>query len=99
MTRLAPLALVAMGVGLASAAGPITDEASAIAAAKRYMKARCTAETPCTFRPEHEASQWRVWVQMTKRGAPNQAPRPYPGGTVVLYFDAKGNLLRRLEAD
>jgi hypothetical protein len=29
-----------------------------------------------------------VWVKL-----------PNPGGSLVLYFDTKGNLLRRLEAD
>ena len=77
----------------------ITDNASAIEAAKRYLKARCTTETPCTFKPEHEGKQWRVWVQLTKRDAANEAPRPFPGGTVILYFDAKGSLTRRLEAE
>jgi hypothetical protein len=77
----------------------ITDSASAIEAAKRYLKARCTTETPCKFKPEHEGKQWRVWVQMTKRYAANEAPRPYPGGTLILYFDAQGNLTRRLEAE
>ncbi len=77
----------------------ITDAASAIEVAKRYVKARCTPDTPCRFKPEREGKQWRVWVQLTRRDAPNQAPRPYPGGTLILYFDAKGNLLRRLEGD
>ena len=44
----------------------ITDKASAVDAAKRYLKTRCTAETPCTFKPEHEGKQWRVWVQQTR---------------------------------
>ena len=94
------VALVAMAAGALGAEGAgITDDASAIAAAKRYLKARCTAETPCKFKPEHEGKQWRVWVQLTRRNAANEAPRPYPGGTVILYFDAKGNLTRRLEAE
>lgn len=77
----------------------ITDNASAIAAAKRYLKARCTTETPCKFKPEHEGKQWRVWVQLTKRNSENEAPRPYPGGTLILYFDEKGTLMRRLEGE
>jgi len=67
----------------------ITNNASAIEAAKHYLKARCTTETPCKFRPEHEGQQWRVWVQLTKRNVANEAPQPYPGGTLILYFDAK----------
>ena len=77
----------------------ITDNASAVEAAKRYLKARCTTETPCSFKPEHEGKQWRVWVQLTKRNAPGAVAHPYPGGTLILYFDAKGSLLRRLEGD
>jgi hypothetical protein len=92
-------ALLAVAAAFASEAGPIVDNASAIEAAKRYLKARCTAQTPCTFKPQHEGSQWRVWVQLTKRSSPGAEPRPYPGGTLILYFDAKGSLLRRLEAD
>lgn len=93
------VALVAMAAARPLGAEGITDDASAIAAAKRYLKARCTAETPCKFKPEHEGKQWRVWVQLTRKHAANEAPRPYPGGTVILYFDAKGNLTRRLEAE
>ena len=89
----------ALFAGHALAAEAITDNESAIAAAKRWLKARCNNDTPCTFKPEQEGNQWRVWVQLTRRHAPNEAPRPYPGGTLVLYFDAKGNLIRRLEAD
>ena len=92
-----------VGVGAAVAFGAevstITDNTSAVEAAKRYLKARCTTETPCTFKPEHEGKQWRVWVQLTKRSGANQPPRPYPGGTLILYFDAMGNLTRRLEGD
>ena len=88
----AMLALAAEGRG-------ISDAASAVDAAKRYVKARCTDETPCKFKPEREGKQWRVWVQTTRRDSANAAPRPYPGGTLILYFDAKGNLIRRLEGD
>ena len=77
----------------------ITDNASAIEAAKRYLKTRCTAETPCQFKPEHEGKQWRVWVRLTRRNSPGSAPAPYPGGTLILYFDEDGSLKRRLEGD
>ena len=78
---------------------PIDSPEAAIEAAKRWTKARCNTETPCTLKPEREGSQWRVWVQLTRRNAPNAAPQPYPGGTLIFYFDLKGNLLRRLEGD
>jgi len=77
----------------------ITDNTSAIEAAKRYLKTRCTTETPCEFKPEHEGKQWRVWVQLTKRNSPNEKPHPYPGGTLILYFGEDGSLKRRLEGD
>src|SRR5688500_9272101 len=96
-SQLGAIALLMSGV--AWGAEGITDNASAVSAAKRYLKARCNAETPCKFKPEQEGKQWRVWVQTTKRYEANQAPRPYPGGTLILYFDAKGNLTRRLEAE
>ena len=92
-------AAFAASAALASLAEGISDAASAIEVAKRYVKGRCTTETPCKFKPEREGKQWRVWVQTTRREAANQAPRPYPGGTLILYFDTKGNLLRRLEGD
>jgi hypothetical protein len=80
-------------------AARIENAAAATEAAKRYLKARCNAETPCTFKPEREGNRWRVWVRLTKRNSPNQAPQPYPGGTVILFFDLNGNLIRRLEGD
>ena len=92
------LAALAAAVALAAGELPITDNASAIAAAKHYLKARCTAETPCKFRPEHEGKQWRVWVQLTRQSGKG-TPHPYPGGTLILYFDEKGNLTRRLEGE
>lgn len=64
----------------------ITDSASAVEAAKRYTKARCTATAPCRYKAERDGKQWRVWVQ-------------HAAGKLVLSFDAEGNLLRRLEAD
>ena len=98
---LAILAAVLFSGAVASGADVprITDDTSAIEAAKRYLKARCTAETPCKFKPEHEGKQWRVWVQLTKRGSANRAALPYPGGTLILYFDEAGNLTRRLEGE
>jgi hypothetical protein len=55
--------MIAATAGLNVGAGSteITDTESAIRAAKNYTKGRCTAETPCTYKPEHEGKQWRVW--------------------------------------
>jgi hypothetical protein len=85
-------------LGSAVAAEPVVDEASAIAAAKRYTKGQCT-ETPCSFKPRREGSRWNVWVEFTKRSAPGKKPLPYPGGHVILYFDREGNLVRRIAGE
>lgn len=76
----------------------VTDEASAIAAAKRYTKARCT-ETPCQYRPRREGKQWNVWVEFTKRNRPGEKPLPYPGGHLILYFNEEGQLVRRIQGE
>jgi hypothetical protein len=96
---MAATALLTCGVAFGASEGRISDGASAIEAAKRYLKARCTAETPCRFKPEHEGKQWRVWVQLTKRSPASGKPAPYPGGTLILYFGEDGSLKRRLEGD
>jgi hypothetical protein len=96
---LSALAMLAATLAIGAEGPRIADDASAVDAAKRWLKARCTTQTPCSFKPEHEGKQWRVWVQLTKRNSPNEAPRPYPGGTLILYFDESGNLTRRLEGD
>jgi hypothetical protein len=72
----------------------ISDQASAVEAAKRYLKARCTAEAPCKFRAEREASQWRVWVELPRTSASRG-----PAKQIVLFFDVSGNLIRRLEVE
>ena len=96
---LAATVTVASSVAFGASEAGITGAASAIDAAKSYLKSRCTAETPCRFKPEHEGKQWRVWVQLTKRNAANGKPVPYPGGTLILYFGEDGSLKRRLEGD
>jgi hypothetical protein len=92
------VALVAC-VGTGAHSAPVTDEASAVAAAKAYTKARCSVETPCAFRPRREGKRWNVWVEFTQRAARGERARPYPGGHVVLYFDAEGHLVRRIEGE
>jgi len=87
-------------VGAASADGStqVTDEASAISAAKRYTKAQCT-ETPCQYRARREGKQWNVWVDFTKRSRPGAKPQPYHGGHVILYFNQQGQLTRRIQGE
>jgi hypothetical protein len=100
MLRNAMLPALLLGLaGLAFGAEAIVDEASAVAAAKRYTKAQCAGETPCTYKARREGKQWNVWVQFTKRSAPGKATLPYPGGHVLLYFDREGNLVRRVEGE
>jgi len=77
--------------------GQVTDEASAIAVAKRYVKAQCT-ETPCHFTPRREGSQWNVRVEFTKRNEAGKLDR-YPGGHVLLYFNQEGQLVRRVKGE
>jgi hypothetical protein len=84
-------------VALHAAAARIADEAAAVEAAKAYTKGRCTSESPCSYRARREAKQWNVWVQLTKRSRPGAAPSP--AGHLILYFDAEGNLVRRIEGD
>ena len=74
----------------------VTDEASAIAAAKRYTKAQCT-QTPCEYRPRREGKHWNVWVGFTRRNRPGEKPQPYHGGHVILYFNEEGQLVRRIQ--
>lgn len=94
----ASVRLIAVTLAIAAlpvfAAQAISTRNDAIEAAKKYVRARCTTEAPCRFRPEKDGNRWRVWVDLTKKGA-----RPYQGGHIVLYFDREGNLIRRIEGD
>jgi hypothetical protein len=93
------VAMMVIGVAVAAESTQITDEASAIAAAKRYTKARCTTETPCEFRARREGKQWNVYVEFTKRNNPREIAQKFPGGHVILYFNQQGQLVRRLEGE
>jgi hypothetical protein len=96
--RFALTGVALSAIGSAAGSSAVTDEASAIAAAKKYTKAQCTA-TPCTYRPRREGTQWNVWVEFTKRSRAGEKPQPYSGGHVVLYFDAEGHLVRRIQGE
>jgi hypothetical protein len=87
------------GVAIASDSTQLTDEASAIAAAKRYTKAQCKPETPCTFQARREGKQWNVFVEFTKRNNSREIANKYPGGHVLLYFNEQGQLVRRVEGE
>ena len=76
----------------------VADEASAVAAAKRYTKAQCT-DTPCHYRARREGRQWNVWVDFTRRERPGAKPQPYHGGHVILYFNEEGQLVRRIKGE
>jgi len=96
---LAVLAIAAASPGLGAETNGITDADSAIRAAKRYTKGQCTERSPCTYKALHEGRQWRVRVQLSKRKAAQETAQKIPGGSIILYFDADGNLIRRLDAD
>ena len=81
------------------AAEPVNSATSATEAAKRLMKARCAGETLCRYRAERDGKQWRVWVHFAKRNAAHAGARPVADGYVVLYFDAHGTLIRRVEGE
>jgi Tfp pilus assembly protein FimT len=79
-----------------SQSAKITDKASAIEAAKRYTKGRCTSQAPCTFKADREGKQWRVWVHLSKRDFERGAT-PESERYVILFFDSDGNLIRRIQ--
>jgi hypothetical protein len=80
-------------------AAEITDEASAVAAAKRYTKARCSEKRPCEFRARREGSQWNVLVEFSRRGERGEVANKHPGGHLLLYFNRQGQLVRRVEGE
>lgn len=82
--------------GVATAA-LILDGAAAVAEARKYVKGRCNAKTPCTFEPRREGKQWNVRVTFTKRNSAGE--KPYPDGYLLLYFDGEGRLVRRVEGE
>jgi len=92
---LAALALALPAFARADSA-KIADKASAIEAAKRYTRGRCTSQAPCTFRAEREGRQWRVWVHLSRRD-PERGAAPDSERYVILFFDADGALIRRVE--
>jgi hypothetical protein len=96
---IASIMTVLAGVAIAAESTQVTDEASAIAAAKRYTKAHCTKETPCEFRARREGKQWNVLVEFTKRNDPREIAQKFPGGHVLLYFNQEGQLVRRVEGE
>ena len=98
LSRLAFLGPLMVVLPVPAQAQAITNTSSAVAAAKRQMRARCVPETPCSFTPQRDGRQWRVWVRFSRRDATGTSTSAR-GGKIVLYFDAGGNLLRRLDVD
>jgi hypothetical protein len=92
-------AAICAGAAIAADSTAITDEASAIAAAKRYTRSRCTQATPCEFRARREGRQWNVMVEFSKRNKPREITQRPAGGHVLLYFNQEGQLVRRVEGD
>ena len=93
------LALCLAATPATAESNAITDEASAIAAAKRYTKARCTPQAPCEYKARREGKQWNVMVLFSPRARPREATNRAPGGHVLLYFNEQGQLVRRVEGE
>jgi hypothetical protein len=75
------------------------DRAGAIEAAKRQVKSRCTATTPCKFDAKAEKDKWYVRVEFTKRNSPQDKPSSYPGGHAIYIFDQSGKVVGRMEGE
>jgi hypothetical protein len=91
----AAIAIAALALGTLAcfpAHARIEGPQDAVEAAKRYTKARCTTAQPCTYKAQRDGKRWRVWVTPKRRPGKSEP-------TLVLYFDAEGNLIRRLEVD
>ena len=99
MWSMCVIALAFAGPAAAADATQIKDEAAAIAAAKRYTKARCTAQQPCEYKARREGSQWNVMVEVSRRAPKGEVSNKYAGGHLLLYFNPQGQLLRRVEAE
>jgi hypothetical protein len=63
------------------------DRAGAIEAAKREMRARCTAETPCKFSADAREGKWHVRVDFTKGNPPH----------AILIFNQAGKVVGRIQ--
>lgn len=87
--------IVAVPVGAASSR--VTDEASAVAAAKKYTRGRCTMETSCEFKARREGKQWNVLVRFSDRTRPGA--KAQPSGHLLLYFNEEGELVKRVERE
>jgi hypothetical protein len=75
------------------------DRSGAIDVAKRQLKGRCTAETPCTFDAKVQEGSWHVRVQFTKRNSPQEKPFPYPGGHAIFIVNQSGKVVGRMEGE
>lgn len=73
------------------------DRDGAIEAAKRQVKGKCTAETPCKFTATAERDKWTVRVEFTKRSSPQEKAVPYPGGHAIFIFNQSGKVVGRVE--
>ena len=88
-----PMTLVLASWALSASA---LDRAGAIDAAKREVKSRCTAATPCMFDAKTHEGNWHVRVQFTKRNSPQEEPSPYPGGHAIFIINQTGKVIGRM---
>ena len=67
-----------------SAPAAALDREGAIQKARDQVKAKCVAETPCTFDAKLDGNRWYVRVA-------------YPGGKVIFIIDQTGKIIGRME--
>jgi hypothetical protein len=73
------------------------DRDAAIEVAKREVKNKCSATTPCTFAAKAEKDKWYVRVEFTKRNSPDDKPLAYPGGHAIFIINQSGKVVGRVQ--
>lgn len=75
------------------------DREGAIDVAKRQVRSKCSAATPCTFSAKSEKNKWYVRVEFTKRNSPQDKPSSYPGGHAIFVIDQSGKVVGRIQGE
>ena len=75
------------------------DREAAIDVAKRQLKDKCSAATPCSFTAKAEKDKWYVRVEFTRRNSPRDKPRSYAGGHAIFIINQSGKVVGRLEGE
>ena len=87
-----PLVLV---LALWSVSARALDRGGAIEAAKKQVKGKCAAETPCKFTANAEGGKWTVRVDFMKRN-PSQ-DKTVADGHAIFIFNQAGKVVGRIE--